>query len=63
MGAIHVTVNLSWPEASGEYENLFLVDTGATDSMAPGSDLKALGFRPAGKTDYELVNGQKVTYE
>ncbi|MDQ1265975.1 MAG: hypothetical protein QG635_1127 [Bacteroidota bacterium] len=63
MGAIHVTVNLSWPEVQGEFEDLFLVDTGATDSMAPSSKLKALGFKPLGKMNYELANGQKVTYE
>jgi clan AA aspartic protease len=63
MGAIHVTVNLSWPEAKGEYENLFLVDTGATDSMAPGNILKELGFKPVGKMEYELANGDKVEYE
>ena len=63
MGAIHVTVNLSWPEAHGEYEELFLVDTGATDSMASGSKLLELGFKPVGKMDYELANGAKVTYQ
>lgn len=63
MGAIHVTVNLSWPEAQGEYEALFLVDTGATDSMAPGNVLKSLGFKPVGKMEYELANGVKVEYE
>lgn len=63
MGAIHVTVNLSWPEVKGSFEDLFLVDTGATDSMAPCDKLIELGFIPAGKMDYELANGEKVTYE
>jgi len=63
MGAIHVTVRLSWPEAQGDYENLFLVDTGATDSIVPGSALKALGFKPHGKMEYELANGQKIELE
>ncbi|MBM2817087.1 MAG: hypothetical protein HW421_3849 [Ignavibacteria bacterium] len=62
MGAIHVTVNLSWPEANGEYEELFLVDTGATDSMVPAAKLLELGFKSLGKMDYELANGDKVTY-
>ena len=47
MGAIHVTVTLSWPEAKGSFESLFLVDTGATDSMAPGSKSTKAGFKPA----------------
>ena len=63
MGAIHVTVNLSWPEATGEYENLFLVDTGATDSMAPGSLLRNLGFKPSGKMTYELATGNSIEME
>lgn len=63
MGAIHVTVNLSWPEATGEYEDLFLVDTGATDSMAPANKLKELGFKPVRKMEYELSNSEKVEYE
>ena len=62
MGAIHVTVNLSWPGTTGDYEELFLVDTGATDSLAPGSKLLALGFKPVGQMDYELASGEKVTY-
>ena len=63
MGAIHVTVTLSWPEAKESFESLFLVDTGATDSMAPGSKLTKAGFKPIGKMTYELANGQPVEYE
>jgi clan AA aspartic protease len=63
MGAIHVTVNLSWPEAHGEYESLFLVDTCANDSMAPASELIRLGFKAVGKMEYELANGDKVEYD
>lgn len=63
MGAIHVTVKLSWPEAKKDYEGLFLVDTGATDSLAPSIALKEAGFKPVGKMEYELANGQKVEYE
>lgn len=44
------------------YEADFLVDTGTTDSMAPGSLLKAVGIKPAGKTAYELANGELVEY-
>ena len=63
MGAIHVTVTLSWPEAQRPFEALFLVDTGATDSMAPRSALLAAGFHPAGRMAYELANGQPVEYD
>ena len=38
MGLPHVTVSLRVPgTTNGTYVALFLVDTGATDSMAPGS--------------------------
>lgn len=63
MVAIHVTVAVSWPEAIGTFESLFLVDTGATDSMAPGFQLIKAGFKPVGKMTYELAKGQPVEYE
>jgi clan AA aspartic protease len=63
MGLIHVTVKLSRPEAHGDYEAIFLVDTGATDSMAPGNTLKNLGFPHKGRTSYELANGQNIEYD
>ena len=60
---IHVTVGLKQPGAENiTYEALFLVDTGATDSMAPGSELQRVGIRPVGKTSYELANGSVVEY-
>lgn len=46
----------------GKYEALFLVDTGATDSMAPESELRSVGIEPVGKTTYELANGRVVEY-
>jgi clan AA aspartic protease len=62
MGSIHVTVTFARPGVKGAYEALFLVDTGATDSMAPQSKLRKAGFKPAGRTTYELANGQPVEY-
>lgn len=63
MGAIRVTVRLSWPTAKSDYEDLFLVDTGATDTLAPGNKLREAGFQPMGKMVYELANGTPVEYE
>jgi len=63
MGAVYVNVNLSWPNIKGEYEEEFLVDTGATDSMAPGNKLRESGFKPIGKLPYELATGQPVELE
>lgn len=58
MGAIHVTVSVrATPTARRKYEADFLVDTGATDSMAPAKQLRAIGVLPVGKTTYELADG------
>lgn len=63
MGLIHVTVSLKAPAGSdGTYETLFLVDTGATDSMAPSDELARIGIRPVGTTTYELANGTLHEY-
>ena len=39
------------------YEALFVVDTGATDSMAPINELEKIGIKPEGKMAYELADG------
>src|SRR5437870_4202533 len=58
MGLIHVSVLLRTPgSSSGAYEAAFLVDTGATDSMAPSAELSKAGMRPIGRTSYELADG------
>lgn len=63
MGLIHVTVSLKVPgSANGAYEALFLVDTGATDSMAPGRELTRAGIVPIGKMSYELADGSVQEY-
>ncbi|GMR24059.1 MAG: hypothetical protein BMS9Abin37_2549 [Acidobacteriota bacterium] len=60
---IQVTVTLKVPgRKSAGYEALFLVDTGATDSMAPGSELRTAGIEPVGKMSYELANGTVQEY-
>lgn len=63
MGRIHVTVALkSLSPPSGTYEADFLVDTGATDSMAPGSELRKIGVVPKGTMGYELADGTVQKY-
>ena len=64
MGVIHVTVTLRQSEKSRKkYEADFLVDTGATDSMAPASKLKNAGIRRRGRMAYELADGSTVEYD
>lgn len=50
MGLIHVAVTLrSFERIDAAYGADFLVDTGATDSMAPASELRRIGVVPAGR--------------
>ena len=62
MGLTHVTVRLTPLAAGDAYEADFLVDTGATDCLAPGAALRSAGFIERGKTSYELANGSVVEY-
>jgi clan AA aspartic protease len=64
MGVIHVTVTLRGSSRSRKkYEADFLVDTGATDSMAPASKLQRAGIRRRGRMAYELADGSTVEYD
>jgi clan AA aspartic protease len=63
MGLTHVTVRLkSLGSSNGTYEAQFLVDTGATDSLVPGSELSRIGVQPVGQTAYELADGTVQVY-
>jgi clan AA aspartic protease len=63
VGFIHVPVTVTTPAGSHDrYEALFLVDTGAIDSMAPSSELRRAGIEPVGRKTYELANGSHEEY-
>ncbi|MFQ6036562.1 MAG: aspartyl protease family protein [Sedimentisphaerales bacterium] len=63
MGLTHVTVSLKASQSSKKkYEAEFLVDTGATDIMAPAKKLLKAGIKPIGKTVYELTDGSVKEY-
>jgi clan AA aspartic protease len=63
MGATHVTVRLSGLAGGGDgYEALFLVDTGATDCLAPASELRRVGVEIAGRGTYEHADGSVHEY-
>ena len=63
MGLMHVTVTLRVPGTrQGGFEELFLVDSGAIDSMAPASGLAAAGIEPVGAASYELADGSIHEY-
>jgi clan AA aspartic protease len=58
MGLTKVTTTLrSIADPEKFYEALFLVDTGATDCVAPADELEKLGVSQTGKTAYELADG------
>ena len=64
MGATHVTVTIRNPaDPDRAWEGLFLVDTGATDSLVPRPHLEAIGLRPKGQRVYELANGEELKME
>jgi len=63
MGLTKVTTKLTALEKPGKsYEAIFLVDTGATDTMAPSDELEKIGVRKEGKMAYELANGDVKEY-
>jgi clan AA aspartic protease len=64
MGVTHVTVVVRNPASPDKtWEGLFLVDTGAVDSLVPTKYLKQLGFAPKAKRTYELADGSEVKLE
>jgi clan AA aspartic protease len=63
MGLTHVTVTLkSLRQPNGTYEADFLVDMGATDCLAPASELTRIGVQSVGRTVYELADGTVQEY-
>jgi len=61
MGITHVTVAVRNPgQPKRFWEGLFLVDTGAVDSLVPGKFLKKIGLSPKGQRTYELADGSEV---
>jgi clan AA aspartic protease len=63
MGLTHVTVVLRRPGTSdGCFEADLLVDTGATDCLAPAGALERAGIEPVGTTVYELADGSIREY-
>ena len=64
MGATHITVTIRNPaDPDRAWEGLFLVDTGATDTLVPRPRLESIGLRPKGRRVYELAEGRRLTME
>ena len=63
MGLTRVTTKLTaWKGAAESYEAVFLVDTGATDTMAPAQELDRIGVTREGRMSYELADGTVREY-
>lgn len=61
MGATHVAVtirNPAVPERS--WQSLFLVGTGATDSLVSRDELESIGLKAKGRRSYELADGSEL---
>ena len=64
MGATHVTVRITNPADRDRFwEGLFLVDTGATDSLVPRPHLEAIGLETRGRRTYELADGSELAVD
>lgn len=64
MGLIHITVTIKASQKSKrKYEADFLVDTGATDCLAPASALRKAGIVRRGRMTYELADGKTAEYD
>lgn len=63
MGLTKVTTKLiSFKEPEQAFEAIFLVDTGAMDSLAPADELEKIGIKKEGKMSYELADGTVKEY-
>ena len=64
MGAVQVTVTIRNPaDRNREWSGLFLVDTGATDSLVPRKHLEEIGLQPIGGRTCELADGSDLRLE
>jgi clan AA aspartic protease len=63
MGLTKVTAKISgFGNSDKSYEALFLVDTGATDSLVPAAELEKIGLKKEGRMSYELADGTVKEY-
>ncbi len=63
MGLTKVTTTLRNIADQGRtIESIFLVDTDATDSLAPADELEKIGVAKEGKTSYEMADGTVKEY-
>jgi clan AA aspartic protease len=63
MGLTKVTARISaFGNGEKSFESVFLVDTGATDSLVPAPELEKIGVKKEGIMSYELADGTVKEY-
>lgn len=61
MGVIHASAVIRNPaEPERAWEGMFMVNTGATDTLVPRPYLEAIGLRPRGRRVYGLADGSEI---
>ena len=61
MGTTYVDVTIRNPaEPDRTWTGAFVADTGAFDSLVPGSLLEAIGLAPRGSREYILADGSRT---
>ena len=64
LGATQVNVVIRNPAEPGRaWEGRFLVDTGATECMAPRLHLESIGLAPKSRREYELADGTRLAFD
>ena len=64
MGVIRTSAIIRNPaEPERSWEGVFLVDSGATDSLVPRQHLEAIGLEPKGRRIYEMADGSEIAMD
>lgn len=64
MGATHARVRITNPADARKYwEGLFLVDTGATDTIVPRPYIESIGLKPRATRVYTLEDGSEISVD
>ncbi|MDD9948491.1 MAG: clan AA aspartic protease [candidate division Zixibacteria bacterium] len=64
MGTIHARVRITNPaDARKSREGLFLVDTGATDTIVPRQCIESIGLKPRATRVYTLEDGSEISVD
>ena len=63
MGLTHVPVTVRTLITHDASTLKFLIDTGATESMVPASELRKIGIEPGTRRSYELATGQLEDFD